>query len=107
MAPKEMGTDQMFILPTAEMAILGAEAAVEILYRKELAAAEEPEALRKIRIDEFRQTFCTPYHSASKQLVDGVIEPALARAQIIDALLMLETKSPVDRPWRKHGNMPL
>ncbi|MFC1858864.1 acyl-CoA carboxylase subunit beta [Thermodesulfobacteriota bacterium] len=107
MAPKEMGTDQMFILPTAEMAILGAEAAVEILYRKDIAVADEPETLRKTKIDEFRQTFCTPYHSASKQLVDGVVEPALARVQIIEALLMLETKSPVDRPWRKHGNMPL
>jgi acetyl-CoA/propionyl-CoA carboxylase carboxyl transferase subunit len=107
MAPKEMGTDQMFVLPTAEIAILGAEAAVEILYRKEIATAKEPDRLRKMKIDEFRETFCTPYHSASKQLVDAVIEPASARAHIVEALLVLETKSTVNRPWKKHGNIPL
>jgi acetyl-CoA carboxylase carboxyltransferase component len=102
-----MGTDQMFVLPTAEIAVLGAEPAVEILYRKEIAAAIEPEKMRQEKIREYRETFCTPYHSASKQLVDAVVEPGAARARIIDALLMLETKSPVIRPWKKHGNIPL
>ncbi len=107
MCPREMGTDQMFVLPTAEIAVLGAEPAVEILYRKEIAEAIEPEKMRQEKIREYRETFCTPYHSASKQLVDAVVEPGAARARIIDALLMLETKSPVIRPWKKHGNIPL
>jgi len=107
MCPKEMGMDQMFVLPTAEIAILGAQPAVEILYRKEIASAKEPEKLRQEKIREYRETFCTPYHSASKQLVDAVVEPAAARSKITDALLMLETKNPVSRPWRKHGNIPL
>ena len=107
MCPREMGTDQMFVLPTAEIAVLGAEPAVEILYRKEIAAAKEPWIMRQEKIREYRETFCTPYHSASKQKVDAVIEPAAVRSRIIDALLMLETKSPVVQPWKKHGNIPL
>jgi acetyl-CoA carboxylase carboxyltransferase component len=107
MGPKELGTDQMFLLPTGEMAIIGAEAAVDVLYRKEIAAAENPETLREVKLEEYRAAFCTPYHSASKRYVDGVIEPAATREVIIDALLMLENKTPVARPWAKHGNIPL
>ncbi len=107
MGPKEMGTDQMFVLPTAEIAILGAEPAVEILYRKEIAAAEDPLEYRRVKIGEYQEAFCTPYHSASRQLVDAVIEPAEARPRLADALRMLETKSPPNRSWKKHGNIPL
>ena len=53
------------------------------------------------------EAFCTPYHSASRQLVDAVIEPAEARPRLADALRMLETKSPPNRSWKKHGNIPL
>jgi len=107
MAPKEMGTDQMFVLPTAEIAILGAAPAVEILYRKEIEQADDPAAFRQTKMMEYRDTFCTPYHSASRMLVDAVIEPSAARARIIDALLMLETKPPANRPAKKNGNIPL
>jgi acetyl-CoA carboxylase carboxyltransferase component len=107
MGPKEMGTDQMLVLPTAEIAFLGAEPAVTILYRKEIAVAENPEAFRKMKMHEYQEVFCTPYHSASRQLVDAVIEPAEARARLAEALLMLETKSPPNRAWKKHGNIPL
>ncbi len=107
MAPKEMGTDQMFVLPTAEIAILGAEPAVKILYKKEIAQAKDPAAFKKEKIREYREKFCTPYHSASKMLVDAVIEPAAARKCIIEALRMLEYKVSPPRPARKHGNIPL
>jgi len=107
MAPKEMGTDQMFVLPTAEIAILGAAPAVDILYRKEIEEADDPAAFRQSKMREYRDTFCTPYHSASRMLVDAVIEPSTARARIIDALLMLETKTPATRPAKKNGNIPL
>ncbi len=92
MASKEMGTDQMFVLPTAEIAILGAAPAVDILYRKEIEQADDTGAFRQSKMREYRDTFCTPYHSASGMLVGAVIEPSAARARIIDALLMLETK---------------
>ncbi len=107
MGPKEMGTDQMFVLPTAQIAVLGAEPAVAILYRKEIAAAEDAEAFRQMKMREYQEAFCTPYHSASRQLVDAVIEPAEARARLAEALRMLETKSPPNRAWKKHGNIPL
>lgn len=107
MAPKEMGTDQMFVLPTAEIAVLGAAPAVDILYRKEIEQADDPAAFRQSKMREYRDTFCTPYHSASRMLVDAVIEPSAARARIIDALLMLETKTPANRPAKKNGNIPL
>ncbi|MBI4773775.1 MAG: acyl-CoA carboxylase subunit beta [Deltaproteobacteria bacterium] len=107
MCPKEMGTDQMFVLPTAEIAVVGAEPAVDILFRREIASAEDPESFRKTKIAEYRNAFCTPYHSASRQLVDAVIEPAEARAAIVGALLMLESKSTAARPWKKHGTIPL
>ncbi|MEW6332937.1 MAG: carboxyl transferase domain-containing protein, partial [Thermodesulfobacteriota bacterium] len=107
MCPKEMGTDQMFVLPTAEIAVVGAEPAVDILFRREIASAEDPESFRKTKIAEYKNAFCTPYHSASRQLVDAVIEPAAARAAIVGALLMLESKSAAARPWKKHGTIPL
>ena len=107
MGPKEMGTDQMFALPTAEIAILGAEPAVDILYRKEIASARDPGEFRRMKLREYQEAFCTPYHSASRQLVDAVIEPAEARRRLVDALRMLETKSLPNRSWKKHGNIPL
>ena len=106
-ASKEMGTDQMFVLPTAEIAILGAAPAVDILYRKEIEQEDDTEAFRQSKMREYQDTFCTPYHSASRMLVDAVIEPSAARARIIDALLMLETKTPGNRPAKKNGNIPL
>jgi len=107
MGPKEMGTDQMFALPTAEIAVMGAEPAVEILYRKEIAAARDAGELRRMKLREYQEAFCTPYHSASRQLVDSVIEPAEARPRLAGALQMLETKSLPNRSWKKHGNIPL
>jgi len=75
MASKEMGTDQMFVFPTAEIAILGAAPAVDILYRKEIEEADDPAAFRQSKMREYRDTFCTPYHSASRMLVVRSLNP--------------------------------
>jgi len=107
MCPHELGADMIFVWPTAEMAMMGAEPAVEILYRKEIESASDPEKFRKEKIRQYRDTFSTPYHSASKQLIDVVIDPRDTRKVIIDALLMLENKRTEEMPWRKHGIMPV
>jgi acetyl-CoA carboxylase carboxyltransferase component len=103
----ETGADQYFAWPTAEFAMMGSEAAVEILYRKELVEAKDPKALRQEKITEYEDTFSTPYFAASKQYVDAVIRPQDTRKAIINSLLMLENKEADPRPWRKHGNIPL
>jgi len=103
----ETGADQILVWPTAEMAMMGAEPAVNILYGKEIKTAKDPEAFRKEKSQYYRETFSTPYYSASKQLIDMVIEPKDTRHLIIDALLMLENKRVEERPWKKHGIMPV
>lgn len=103
----ETGADQFFALPTAEFAMMGAEPAVNILYRKELKQSEEPDVFRQEKIREYEDIFCSPYFAASKQYVDAVIDPDDTRRMIIRALLMLEDKEPEPREWKKHGTMPL
>lgn len=103
----ETGADQFFALPTAEFAMMGAEPAVNILYKKELAEAEDPDAVRREKISEYEEKFCSPYFAASKQYVDGVINPEDTRSVIIRALLMLENKEQKPGVWKKHGNIPL
>jgi acetyl-CoA carboxylase carboxyltransferase component len=103
----ETGADQFFAWPTAEFAMMGSEAAVEILYRTEIKQAKDPEVVRQEKIKEYEDTFSTPYFAASKQYVDAVIRPKDTRSTIINALLMLENKEADPRPWRKHGNIPL
>ena len=107
MCPHELGADMIFVWPTAEIAMMGAEPAVEILYKKEIESASDPEKVRREKIEQYRAKFSTPYQSASKQLVDAVIEPQDTRRFIVDALLMLENKRVEERPWRKHGVMPV
>lgn len=102
----EVGADQIIVWPTAEMAMMGAESAVNILYGREIKASADPEAFRQEKTKYYRETFSTPYYSASKQLIDMVIEPKDTRRLVIDALLMLENKQIEGRPWKKHGVMP-
>ena len=103
----ETGADQFFAWPTAEFAMMGAEPAVKILYRKELSEAKDPDALRHEKIREYEEKFCSPYFAASKQYVDAVIRPADTRRMIIKALVMLEDKEQEPRAWKKHGNIPV
>jgi methylmalonyl-CoA carboxyltransferase large subunit len=101
-----MGADITFARPTAEMAIMGAEGAVEVLYRKEIEAAEDKEAIRREKIKEYREKFSSPYHYAGKLVVDLVIKPQETRPHLFSALQLLWDK-PEERIPRKHGNIPL
>ncbi len=109
MGSKHLRTDVNLAWPTAEIAVMGAEGAVNIVYRRELAAAstpEEQETVRRAKVEEFRERFANPFVSAEHGFVDDVIEPRQTRPRVIRALRMLETK--VDTmPRKKHGNIPL
>ena len=109
MRSKHLRTDVNLAWPTAEIAVMGPEAAVNIVYRRELTAAstpEEQESVRRAKTQEFRDRFANPFVSAEHGFVDDVIEPRQTRPRIIRALRLLETK--VDTmPRKKHGNIPL
>jgi propionyl-CoA carboxylase beta chain len=106
MGSKHLRTDVNFAYPTAEIAVMGAEGAVNIVYRRELAAAEDKEAVRKQKVEEFRDRFANPFVAAERGFIDDVIEPHETRPKVIRALRMLATK--VDTmPRKKHGNIPL
>jgi propionyl-CoA carboxylase beta chain len=106
MASKHIRTDMNFAWPTAEIAVMGPEGAVNILYKRELEKADDPIAARAARVAEFREKFANPYVAADRGFVDEVIRPRQTRAKLIAALAALETKR--DRnPPKKHGNIPL
>jgi propionyl-CoA carboxylase beta chain len=106
MASKHIRTDMNFAWPTAEIAVMGPEGAVNILYKRELEKADDPIAARAARVAEFREKFANPYVAADRGFVDEVIRPRQTRAKLITALAALETKR--DRnPPKKHGNIPL
>ncbi|MEJ5920626.1 acyl-CoA carboxylase subunit beta [Corynebacterium sp. H78] len=109
MCSKDMGADRVFAWPTAEIAVMGAEGAVNVVFRKDIAAAgseEEQAKVRNERIAEYKSRFSTPYVAASRGLVDDVIDPAETRMQIADALEVLANKRVV-RPGKKHGLGPM
>jgi propionyl-CoA carboxylase beta chain len=106
MGSKHLRTDVNFAYPTAEIAVMGAEGAVNIVYRRELANGGDPERVRAEKIAEFRERFANPFIAAERGYVDDVIEPRQTRPRVINALRMLENK--VDTmPRKKHGNIPL
>jgi propionyl-CoA carboxylase beta chain len=106
MGSKHLRTDVNFAYPTAEIAVMGPEGAVNIVYRRELMAAADPEAVRKEKIEEFRDRFASPFVAAERGFIDDVIEPHETRPKVIRALRMLQNK--VDTmPRKKHGNLPL
>lgn len=107
MGVHEIGFDQVFAWPAAEMQMVGAEAAVRILYRRELAKAEDPAALFAAKVKEYQDLYLTPYHAAGRKVADGVIAPAETRHRIHAALEMLDSKNEPARAFRKHGNIPL
>jgi methylmalonyl-CoA carboxyltransferase large subunit len=106
MCAKDLGADCVVAWPSAEIAVMGAEAAVEIVFHRELADAREREAKRQELIRQYRETFYTPYAAAGQRLVDDIIEPAQTRGYIADALEGLITKRDW-RPQKKHGLIPL
>ncbi len=106
MCSKDLGADRVFAWPTAEVAVMGAEGAVEIVFRKEMEAAQDKAARRAELIDTYRSTFSTPYVAAGRRLVDDIIEPADTRRHLAQALEYLQTKRD-HRPPKKHGLIPL
>lgn len=106
MCSKHLGADLVLAWPTAEIAVMGPEGAANIIYKKELDASSEPEALRIQKVNEYRNKFANPYDAALKQHIDDVIDPRETRPRIISALRVLEGKEE-DVLWKKHGNMPL
>jgi propionyl-CoA carboxylase beta chain len=108
MASKHIRTDANFAWPTAEIAVMGPEGAVDIVYKRELSNAPEADRanLRKEKIAEFRDRFANPFVAAERGYVDSVIEPAETRARIITSLRALENKRDFN-PKKKHGNIPL
>jgi propionyl-CoA carboxylase beta chain len=106
MASKHIRTDLNYAFPTAEIAVMGPEGAVNILYKKELSQAEDADSLRREKISEFRDKLANPYVAAERGYVDEVIFPRRTRAKIVTALRSLSNKR--DRnPPKKHGNIPL
>ena len=106
MSSKHIRTDLNYAYPTAEIAVMGPEGAVNVLFRKELARAEDPEALRAAKVREFRDKFANPYVAVDRGFVDEVIFPRQTRRKVIAGLDMTKNKREKNPP-RKHGNIPL
>ncbi len=106
MSSRDLGADWVFAWPTAEVAVMGAEGAVEIVFRKEMQEAEDKAARRAELIEKYRSAFATPYVAAGRHLVDDIIEPADTRRHLAQALEYLKTKRD-HRPPKKHGLIPL
>jgi len=108
MSSKHIRTDMNFAWPSAEIAVMGPEGAVNIVYKREIekAAESERDALRAEKVEEFRERFANPYVAAERGYIDAVIEPAETRAKLVTALRSLENKRDVN-PRKKHGNIPL
>ena len=106
MCSRDLGADRVLAWPTAEVAVMGAEGAVEIVFRKEMDEATDKAARRAELIESYRNTFSTPYVAAGRRLVDDIIEPAETRKHLAQALEYLQGKRE-QRPPKKHGLIPL
>jgi acetyl-CoA carboxylase carboxyltransferase component len=105
MNSRHMRADFVFAWPTAEIAVMGPEGAANIVFKKEIENAPDPEAMRQSKIKEYKEKFANPYVAAAKGYVDEVIEPAETRARLLHALEVSKDKF-ADRPEKKHGNEP-
>jgi propionyl-CoA carboxylase beta chain len=106
MCSADMGADFVYAWPTAEIAVMGAEGAVKILYKREISAAKDPKAKEAELVAEYREKFCSPYEAARKAMITDVIAPAETRAVISLALRNTLTKRET-RPPKKHGTIPM
>ncbi len=106
MCSRHLGADQVLAWPTAEIAVMGADGAANIIFRKEINSAENPAEKRNEMIEDYRKRFATPYVAAERGYVDMVIQPEETRPRLANALEMLSTKRE-NRPAKKHGNIPL
>ncbi|MFI6864520.1 acyl-CoA carboxylase subunit beta [Streptomyces sp. NPDC050421] len=105
MDSRSIGADISLAWPVNEIAVMGAEGAANVVFRREIAAADDPELVRKQRIAEYREELMHPYYAAERGLVDDVIDPSETRSRLIDALAVLRRKD-ASLPRRKHGNQP-
>jgi len=106
MGSKHIRTDINLAYPNAEIAVMGAEGAVNIIFRGEVKAAADPAAKRKELVDDYRRRFANPFRAAELGYIDGVVQPSATRARIAQALAMLAGKRDTNPP-KKHGNIPL
>ena len=106
MCAKSMGADTLVAWPTAEIAVMGAEGAVNVLYRKEINGAEDPEGEKTKRLNDFKEIFANPYFAAGHGMVDDILEPADTRPYLASVLEVLKAKREI-RPQKKHGLIPL
>ena len=106
MSSKHIRGDYNVAWPSAELAVMGAEGAVQIIHRRRLQNARDSEGERERLIDDFQETFANPYKAAALGYLDDVIEPNQTRDRLCKALSMLTDKEEL-RPSRKHGNIPL
>ena len=106
MSSKHIRTDVNYAWPSAEIAVMGPEGAVDIVYKRELEKAENKAEMRAEKIEEFRDRLANPYVAAERGFLDAVIQPRETRKKLIQALEMLETKRDKN-PAKKHGNIPL
>ncbi len=106
MCAKDLGADRVAAWPTAEVAVMGAESAAAIVFRREIDQAENKDEKRAELIAKYRETFSSPYVAASRSMVDDVILPSETRRYIADSLVMLRSKREI-RPEKKHGLIPL
>ncbi len=105
MCSKDLGADMAFAWPTAEIAVMGAEGAANIIHIKEIKAADDPKAKRQEKIEEYQELFSNPYCAARRGYIDAVIVPSQTRPRLIDALEVMCSKREL-RPPKKHGNIP-
>ena len=106
MSSRHLGADMAFAWPTAEIAVMGAEGAANIIHRKEINNSDNPAAKRVEKINEYDALFANPYVAAGRGYVDAVIKPSETRPRLIEALEIMCTKREL-RPPKKHGNIPM
>jgi propionyl-CoA carboxylase beta chain len=106
MNSKHIGADMNYAWPSAEIAVMGAKGAAEIIFKKEISTAENPEQKLQEKEQLYAEIFANPYRAAERGFVDEVIEPSQTRSKLIKAFKMLENKV-VNNPKKKHGNIPL
>ncbi len=106
MCSRHLGADMVIAWPQAEIAVMGPQGAANIIFRREIKAADDPDAKRQEKIDDYRQNFANPYQAAKRGYVDRIINPQETRPNLIAAFNMMATKRE-QRPRKKHGNMPL
>jgi len=106
MSSKHLRGDINYAWPTGEIAVMGAEGAVNIIFRKAIAQSDNPEETRQKLVSEYREKFDNPYIAAARGYIDDVIDPAQTRPKLIRAFEMLKDKTDSNPP-RKHGNIPL